>query len=65
MLPLSRYSIAHMSMGLIYVPCKVLVQDGCLLKIDFYFVEKSYFLSLQYFPHLYSPILKEMGKVKE
>lgn len=43
MLPLSRYSIAHMSMGLIYVPCKVLVQDGCLLKIDFYFVEKKLF----------------------
>ena len=41
MLPLSRYSIAHMSMGLIYVPCKVLVQDGCLLKFDFYFVEKK------------------------
>ena len=43
MLPLSRYSIAHMSMGLIYVPCKVLVQDGCLLKIDFYYVEKKLF----------------------
>lgn len=43
MLPLSRYSIAHMSMGLIYVPCKVLVQDGCLLKFDFYFVEKKLF----------------------
>jgi len=43
MLPLSRYSIAHMSMDLISVPCKVLVQDGCLLKIDFYYVEKSYF----------------------
>ncbi len=41
MLPLSRYSIAHLSMGLIYVPCKVLVQDGCLLKFDFYFVEKT------------------------
>lgn len=43
MLPLSRYSIAHMSMDLISVPCKVLVQDGCLLKFDSYFVEKKLF----------------------